>query len=240
MEILNNLLQYEKMKIYQRTDMFNFSLDSILLANFVNFNNKSKIMLDVGTNNAIVPLLMANKFPGKIIGVEIQKEAVELAKKSIVFNKLEDKIEIFHQSFQNYVKSNKGNKVNLIVCNPPFFKVSLNKRMKENEMMRIARNEVHITLEEIISNSSKIMENKGYFTIIYRPERLIELFQLFNKYDFEPKRMQLVYPKINSSANAVLVEARFKTTPGLIILKPLISHNDDGTYHSDIKKMFQE
>lgn len=240
MEILNNLLQYEKMKIYQRTDMFNFSLDSILLANFVNFNNKSKIMLDVGTNNAIIPLLIANKFPGKIIGVEIQKEAAELAKKSIIFNKLEHKIEIFNQSFQNYVKNNKSNKINLIVCNPPFFKISSSKKMKENEMMRIARNEIHITLEEIISNSSKIMENKGYFTIIYRPERLTELFQLFYKYGFEPKRMQLVYPKINSFANAVLVEARFKTTPGLIILKPLISHNDDGTYHSDIKKMFQE
>ena len=61
MEVINYLLGYENVKIYQNTDMFNFSLDSVLLPNFVTINKNIKRILDIGTGNAVIPLILCNK-----------------------------------------------------------------------------------------------------------------------------------------------------------------------------------
>ena len=52
MEVINDLLGYDNMKIIQNTDMFSFSLDSVLLANFVSLNKNITNVLDIGCGNA--------------------------------------------------------------------------------------------------------------------------------------------------------------------------------------------
>ena len=83
MEVLNDLLGYKNIKIYQNTQMFSFSLDSVLLANFVNINKKVSNILDIGTGNAPIPLILSQKTDAKITGVEIQEDVFSLAMKSI-------------------------------------------------------------------------------------------------------------------------------------------------------------
>ena len=82
MEVLNDLVNYHNLKIYQNTDWFLFSLDSILLPNFVTLNKNIKVVMDLGTGNAPVPLIISTKTKAKIIGIEIQKDVYELAKKN--------------------------------------------------------------------------------------------------------------------------------------------------------------
>ena len=120
-EVTNYLLAFNHMKIIQRKDMFNFSLDTVLLANFCTITKDVKKIVDFGTNNAAIPLLLSTRTDKKIIGIEIQSEAVELAKKNVILNDLKDQIEIIHDDISEYVK--KASKVGLVVCNPPFFKV---------------------------------------------------------------------------------------------------------------------
>ena len=237
-EVINYLLAYNDLKIIQRKDMFNFSLDTVLLANFCTITNDVKKIVDFGTNNAAIPLILSRRTNKPIIGVEIQKEAVELAKKNITLNNLDDQIEIVHSDIKEFV--NDSIKVGLVVCNPPFFKVDEDSNLNDNEFLTIARHEIKINLEEIIKSAAKILDNRGKFAMVHRPQRMIEILNLMQKYDIEPKRIKFVYPKYNKESHILLVEGIYKGKKGLKIEPPLYAHNDDGSYSDEVKKMFGE
>ena len=142
-EVTNYLLAYENMKIIQRKDMFNFSLDTVLLANFCSINKNVEKIIDFGTNNAAIPLLLSTRTKTNIVGVEIQEEAVDLARKNVALNNLENQITIVNQDIKEYVKNNR--RVKLVVCNPPFFKLGEKSHLNDNEYLQIARHEIAIT-----------------------------------------------------------------------------------------------
>jgi tRNA1(Val) A37 N6-methylase TrmN6 len=235
-EVTNYLLAYENMKIIQRKDMFNFSLDTVLLANFCSINKNVEMIIDFGTNNAAIPLLLSTRTKTNIVGVEIQEEAVDLARKNVALNNLENQITIVNQDIKEYVKNNR--RVKLVVCNPPFFKLGEKSHLNDNEYLQIARHEIAITLEEIISSASFILDHGGKFAMVYRPDRLIETINLLQKYDLEPKRLRFVYPKQGREANTFLIEAIKKGKIGLRIEAPLYSHNEDGSYSDEVMKYF--
>ena len=237
-EVINYLLAYNDLKIIQRKDMFNFSLDTVLLANFCTITKDVKKIVDFGTNNAAIPLILSRRTNKPIIGIEIQKEAVELAKKNITLNNLDDQIEIVHSDIKEFV--NDSIKVGLVVCNPPFFKVDEDSNLNDNEFLTIARHEIKINLEEIIKSAAKILDNRGKFAMVHRPQRMIEILNLMQKYDIEPKRIKFVYPKYNKESHILLVEGIYKGKKGLKIEPPLYAHNDDGSYSDEVKKMFGE
>lgn len=235
-EVTNYLLAYENMKIIQRKDMFNFSLDTVLLANFCSINKNVEKIIDFGTNNAAIPLLLSTRTKTNIVGVEIQEEAVDLARKNVALNNLGNQITIVNQDIKEYVKNNR--RVKLVVCNPPFFKLGEKSHLNDNEYLQIARHEIAITLEEIISSASFILDHGGKFAMVYRPDRLIETINLLQKYDLEPKRLRFVYPKQGREANTFLIEAIKKGKIGLRIEAPLYSHNEDGSYSDEVMKYF--
>ena len=237
-EVINYLLAYNNLKIIQRKDMFNFSLDTVLLANFCTITKDVKKIVDFGTNNAAIPLILSRRTNKPIIGVEIQKEAVELAKKNITLNSLDNQIKIVHSDIKEFV--NDSIKVGLVVCNPPFFKVDEDSHLNDNEFLTIARHEIKINLEEIIKSAAKILDNRGKFAMVHRPQRMIEILNLMQKYDIEPKRIKFVYPKYNKESHILLVEGIYKGKKGLKIEPPLYAHNNDGSYSDEIKKMFGE
>jgi tRNA1(Val) A37 N6-methylase TrmN6 len=217
--------------------MFNFSLDSVLLAHFVFIPTKAKVIVDFGTNNAAIPLILSQLTKAKIIGVEIQEEAVILAQKNIELNQLTEQVSIVQQDIKEYTLDNES-KVDVVVCNPPFFKVDEKSNLNESEYLKIARHEIKINLEQLIRAASRILENNGRFALIHRPDRLIEIIELMKKYQIEPKRLRLIYPKKASEANMVLIEGRYQGRSGLRIESPLYAHNDDGSYSAEVKAMF--
>ena len=237
-EVTNYLLAYKNMKIIQRKDMFNFSLDTVLLANFCTLNKDLNQIIDFGTNNAAIPLLLSKRTDKKIIGVELQEEAVSLAKKNVIFNNLEDQIEIVHDDIKEYVKN--AQKVKLVVCNPPFFKVGERSHLNDNEYLQIARHEIKINLEEIVQSAAMILDNKGRFAMVHRPDRMIEIINCMQKYDIEPKRIRFVYPKVGKESHIFLIEGMYKGNKGVKIEAPLYAHEDDGHYTKEVRIMFGE
>ena len=95
-EIINDLLGYEALKIIQRPDIFNFSLDSTILADFVTIKMKDKKIIDLGCGNGYIPIFLTLRTKANIIGVEIQEEIANIAKRSVELNKLENQIEIIN------------------------------------------------------------------------------------------------------------------------------------------------
>lgn len=237
-EVENYLLAHNNLKIIQRKDMFNFSLDTVLLANFCTINKNVKKIVDFGTNNAAIPLILSTRTNKDILGIEIQKEAVELAKKNITLNKLDNQIEIVHADINEYVKN--ASKVGLVICNPPFFKVDEESNLNENEFLTIARHEIKIDLERIIKSASVILDNRGRFSMVHRPDRMIEILNLMQRYEIEPKRIRFVYPKVGRESHVLLVEGIYKGKKGLKIEPPLYAHNEDGSYSNEVRRMFGE
>lgn len=237
-EVVNYLLAYEHLKIIQRKDMFLFSLDTVLLAQFASINKSVDYIVDFGTNNAAIPLILSTRTKKPIIGVEIQEEAVDLAKRNVSINQLEKQITIVHDDIKHYVMTAKP--VKLILCNPPFFKVGERSNVNESKYLTIARHETMITLEEIIASAARLLENGGKLAMVYRPDRLIETINLMQKYDLEPKRLRLVYPKPGRECNTFLIESVKKGHTGLRIEAPLFTHKEDNHYTDEIQKYFGE
>jgi len=227
------------MYIMQDTDMFNFSLDSVLLPNFVTINKNVSNILDIGCGNAPIPLILSTKTEAHITGVEIQKDVYDLAIESVKINNLEDRINIINADINELYKELETESFDIITCNPPFFKVKENSNLNESEYKTIARHEVKLNLDNIMKISRKLLKNNGVLGLVHRPERLVDIIDVMRKNNIEPKKIRLVYPKKDKEANILLIEGTKNGNPGLKILPPLYSHDEDGSYTEEIQKFFE-
>lgn len=239
MKTINYLLGYKNIKIVQDNEMFNFSLDSVLLPNFVTINKKTNNILDIGCGNAPIPLILSTKTKAHITGIEIQKKVYDLAIETIKINNKQNQIEIINDDINNYYKKIETDQYDIITCNPPFFKYKETSNLNKNDYKTIARHELKLNLSELFLISKKLLKNNGVVAIVHRPERLVEIFEEMRKNNIEPKKLQFVYPKKNMEANIMLIEGSKNGKPGLKILPPIYTHLDNGKYTEDVKKYFE-
>lgn len=238
MEVINYLLGYENLKIYQNTDMFNFSLDSILLPNFVTLNKKTKKILDIGTGNAVIPIVLSTKTKANIDAVEIQKEVFDLGVKSIKLNNLDSQIKIYNDDIKEYYKNMESDIYDTITCNPPFFKMKETSRVNKMDYKTIARHEVKLNLDDIFIIAKKLLKNNGNIAIVHRTDRLIDIIETMKKNNIEPKKIRFIYPKLESESNILLIEGVKNGKPGIKILDPIYTHDDTGEYTKEIMEYF--
>ena len=239
MEVLNDLVGYKNLKIFQNKEWFTFSLDSILLPNFVTLNKNIETIIDLGCGNAPIPLILSTKTKAKIIGVEIQKDSYDLAKKSVEYNHLENQITLLHLDMKQLKDYYSSDSIDVITCNPPYFKYLETSQLNDDIHKIIARHEKMITLEEIISLKKYLLKNNGVLAMVHRTDRLIEIIQLFEKYGLEIKKLRFIYPKVGSESNMILIEGRKNGNVGLKVLSPLYVHYEDGNYTKEVLKMFE-
>ena len=246
-KLVKNSLGYDSdLYVYQDKEMFNYSVDTILLGNFATLNRSVNSMLEIGTNNGALSIFMSERNKDlKIDALEIQKEAIDIAKKNLELNNKEDQITLINEDFNNYYKSrakNQDPKYDLIVCNPPFYKVDATHRRKGSESLFIATHEVMLTLEDVIKGAAKIIKNKGYLALVEPTERLVDMFVLMRQYGFEPKRVQMIHPREDKKSNLVLVEARFKSGWGTHFLPNIYLHTPDLSehkYRDEVKELYK-
>lgn len=237
-ETINDLVNFNNIKIYQNKDYFNFSLDSILLPNFVILNNKTKKILDLCTGNIPIPLILSKKTKALIYGVEIQKEIFDLAEKTLKINNLENQIILINKDAKELVNDFETDIFDLITCNPPYFKNSNTSIKNNNYIKSIARHEILIKLEDIMNISKKLLKNNGSLSLIHRTDRLIDIIILMRQNNIEPKRIRFIYPKAGKESNLVLIDGRKNGKLGLKILDSLIVHEQNGNYSKEVLKMF--
>ena len=235
---INDLVYFKNIKIVQDKDYFNFSLDSVLLPNFVDITKKTKMILDMCTGNAPIPLILSTKTNAKIYAVELQREVYNLAKETIKINKLDNQIVLINNNIKNLKKIFNTETFDIITCNPPYFKKKEDSIINENIVKSIARHEIEMELEDVMLISKSLLKNEGSLVLVHRTDRLIEIIELMRKHNIEPKRMRLIYPKINTESNLVLIDGRKNGKKGLKILPPLYIHNDDNSYTKEVLEMF--
>ncbi len=236
-EAIHDLLGYDGLKIIQRDDMFRFSLDSTLLADFVNVPPRAQNILDLGTGNAPVPLFLSLKTKASIIGVDVQDVAVDLATRSVALNDLADQITIKHQDIRGIHKHYRNGEFDIVTCNPPFFKYTETSNVNDHEAKTIARHEVLVTLADIVFEAKRLLKTGGSLCLVHRTERLIEVIETLRNHAFSLKRMRLVYPRMGENSNMFLVEAANNGNTTLTFEAPLYVHEGD-QYSEEINRIF--
>ena len=238
MKLKNRLLNFKDKIIYQNDDYFAFSLDSVLLANFVTLKLSDKKIVDFCSGNGPIPMLMSFRTKARIFGVELQKKIFDMGYDSIKENGMDKQIDFINYDVMDIDKIIDAESVDVVTCNPPYFKYKDDSLVNDNMVLTIARHEVKLKLEDVIKKARYVLKNSGTFAMVHRPERMIEIINLMQKYGIEPKRMRLVYPKVGKDANILLIEGIKNGKTGLKVLSPLYTHNNDGSYVEEIREMF--
>ena len=227
----------ENLRIIQSPSVFSFSLDAVLLARFVYVPIQKGRLIDLGTGNGVIPLLLSTRTKGQIIGVEIQKRLYDMARRSVEYNGLTEQIKIIHGDLKNMPETLGFHRFDVVTCNPPYFPVKDTAILNEREPFAIARHEIYCTLEDVIEVASKLVRSGGKVALVHRPGRLLEILLLMRKYRIEPKRLQFVYPKLGKEANTILIEGIRDGKPDLKILPPFIVYEDNNEYTDMAKEI---
>ena len=238
MERLDDVLGYD-LKIYQNSSYFSFSLDSIILANYANIRLRDKNIVDFCTGNGVIPLIVSRRTKNNIVGVEVQEKLAKLADKSVEYNGLSDRITIINEDVKDF-STKHLNEFDLVLCNPPYFKIEDKSTFNESYEKMVARHEVLFNLEDLCKCCKRVLKDNGNVYIVHRSDRLLDVIETFRKHNIEPKKIKFVYENVSKESTLVLVEAQKCGKVGLKVDSPIILYNIDGTETSEYELLQKE
>ncbi len=223
--------------IIQAEGAFRYGIDAVLLSGFARVRPGERV-LDLGTGTGIIPILLSAKTEGRsFTGLEIQERSADMARRSVAYNHLEDRIEIVTGDIKEAAAVFAPASFDVVVSNPPYM-TGNHGLVNPEEAKAVARHEILCTLEDVISQASKVLTDKGRFYLVHRPFRLAEIMKVLMEHHLEPKRMQLVHPYIDREPNIVLIEACKYGKPRITVEKPLIVYEKPGVYTEDVLQYY--
>ena len=226
-------LQCKGYHIIQNPERFCFGMDAVLLTGFAS-GAKGDNMLDLGTGTGIIPILMEAKTNfSSLTGLEIQEESAEMARRSVLLNHLENKVQIVTGDIKEADHYFEPASFDVITCNPPYM-ICQHGLQNENQPKTIARHEVLCTFDDVARQTARLLKPGGHFYLVHRPFRLAEIMVTLSKYKLEPKRMRLVHPYVNKEPNMMLIEATRGGRSRMTVEKPLVVYESPGVYTQEI------
>ncbi|MEH7451825.1 tRNA1(Val) (adenine(37)-N6)-methyltransferase [Gottfriedia acidiceleris] len=227
----------DDMRIIQSPSVFSFSLDAVLLSNFTYVPIQKGTIVDLCSGNGVIPLMLHRRSKADIIGVEIQERLYDMAKRSIEYNKLDEKISMIHDDLKNAPDKIGREFVDVVTCNPPYFQDIPTSEQNMNEHYAIARHELKTNLEQVIKASKQLLKHGGKLAMVHRPGRMLDIVTTMRKHGIEPKRIQFVYPKMGKEANTLLIEGIKGGKADLKILPPIYVYEENNEYTAELKEI---
>lgn len=230
-------LQCKGYHIIQDPARFCFGMDAVLLSGFAKAKKGEKV-LDLGTGTGIIPILMAAKTDGEsFTALEIQEESADMARRSVAYNRLDEKVKIVTGDIKDASKIFGASSFHVITTNPPYM-IGTHGENSPSEAKAIARHEVLCTLDDILRESARLLPPGGRFYMVHRPFRLAEILSKMVEYKIEPKRMRLVYPYIDKEPNMVLIEGLRGGKSRMTVEAPLVVYKEPGVYTDEIYELY--
>ena len=226
-------LQVNGYEIIQHPGKFCFGMDAVLLSNFARVK-KGERVLDLGTGTGIIPILMTAKTDGEaFVGLEIQEESADMARRSVSHNQLDEKVEIVTGDIKEAANIFGLASLDVITTNPPYM-IGQHGIANESDTKAIARHEVLCTLDDILRESARILKPRGRFYMVHRPFRLAEILSKMVEVGIEPKRMRMVHPFIDKEPNMVLIVGMRGANSRMTVERPLIVYKEVGVYSDEL------
>lgn len=230
-------LQRNGLMIIQNPDWFCFGMDAVLLTGFVRVPKNSRV-LDLGSGNGVIPILLTAKTEGKYFeGLEIQADIAEMADRSVRYNGLEDRVHITVGDIKEASSYFEAASFDVITTNPPYM-IHSHGLTNAAGHKAVARHELLCSLDDVLRESAKLLKPGGHFFMVHRPFRLSEIMNTMTKYALEPKRMRLVYPYADREPNMVLIEGTRGGNQGMTVEKPLIVYKDVNEYTQEVRELY--
>ena len=230
-------LQVNGYEIIQHPGKFCFGMDAVLLANFARVKKHERV-LDLGTGTGIIPILLTAKTEGEdFTGLEIQEESADMARRSVIHNRLEEKVKIVTGDIKEAANIFGPVSFDVITTNPPYM-IGHHGIANALDTKAIARHEVRCTLDDILRESARLLKPKGRFYMVHRPFRLAEIMTKMVQAGIEPKRMRLVHPFIDKEPNMVLIEGLRGGNSRMTIEPPLVVYKEVGVYNEELLKEY--
>lgn len=230
-------LQRNGFQIIQDPNRFCFGMDAVLLSGFAQLKPNSRC-IDLGTGTGIIPLLLEAKYkPVHTIGLELQPDSADMARRSVLLNHLQNKIDIVEGDLKEADQLFEAASFDVVTCNPPYM-IGQHGLKNEGDAKAIARHEIHCTFDDVARQSARLLKSGGSLYLVHRPFRLAEIMVTLTKYHLEPKRMQLVYPFIDKEPNMVMIQATRGGKSRITVEKPLIVYEKPGVYTSEIYDIY--
>ena len=227
-----------KVKVIQEKNGYRFSIDAFLLAGFVCLRRGDRV-IDLGTGVGIIPLILGTRGEDaeQIVGVEIQKQLAELAKRNVLINGLEDLITIYHGDFKGLNDAFAPSSFDVLVTNPPYYRVSSG-RINPCSQKAIARHEITCTINDVLQASCYLLKEGGRMFIIFPATRAITLFDNLRSASLEPKRIRWIYSREGEEAKFILVEAHKGGGEGVEVLPPLFVYSVNGSNTPEMEALY--
>ena len=233
-------LEFKNLKIIQNKNGFCFGIDSILLTDFAKEMKSNSKVIDLGTGTGIISILLSGKTKGtNFVGVEVQNEVANMAKRSVNLNNLENRIKILNMNILDLKKEYKKGEFDVVVTNPPYKKINTGV-ININDKKLISRHEVKATLEDFIEIASFLLKDFGEFYMVNRPDRLVDIFNIMRQNKIEPKKIKFVYPNKNKKTNLILIKGIKNGRPFLEYENNLYIYDDNGKYTKEILKIYNK
>lgn len=230
-------LQINEVKVIQKKNAFRFGVDAVLLANYAKIKRNSRIV-DLCSGTGIIPFIIAGKTEASsITGLEIQEQLVDMANRTVKYNKFENKIDFINGDLKDIELIKAIKKADVVTVNPPY-KLCNSGIINKNDDNAISRHEICCKLEDVIAAARIILKDNGRFFMVHRPERIADALCIMRKYKIEPKSIKMVHPSINKAPNIMLIEGQRDGGRFLKWEEPLYVHNEDGSYTDEIEKIY--
>lgn len=225
--------------IIQDPKRFCFGIDAVILSGFAEVKKGENVM-DLCTGTGIIPILLEAKTEGShFTGLEIQEESVEMARRSVRLNGLEDKVTIDFGDVKNTEALYRASSFDVVTVNPPY--MNEGGGLKNGYSPKtIARHEVLCSLEDVVDAAARLLVPQGRLYMVHRPHRLTDIMVTLRNYRLEPKRLRFVHSYADREPVMVLVEAVSNGKPMVKVMPPLIIYKEDGEYTGEIMKIYYE
>lgn len=232
-------LYSQDVKIIQNPHCFAFSLDAVLLADFVRPNHRHKLkVVDLCAGNGAIGLFLHRKLGGTFTEVELQPQIADMAKRTIELNDLTKRYSVLNIDIADVNDYIPKDSADVVLCNPPYFPVTAKSQKNPNQALALARHEIATNLQVVLKQMSGLLKMNGHGYLVHRPDRLAEILAQCQKSRLAPKRIRFIHPKADRDANILLLEVIKDGKPGgMKVVPPLVVSDDQDNYLPEVKEL---
>ncbi|MDO4732868.1 MAG: tRNA1(Val) (adenine(37)-N6)-methyltransferase [Bacillota bacterium] len=230
-------LYCQGLKVIQSTSAPGFSIDAILLADFVKLQKRERL-IDLGTGTAVIPLLLAAKEPKcRIQALELMPAMAAMARRSVILNGLNEQIQVQEGDIRQAAELYGRAAFDVAVSNPPYYKVGAGK-VSSDPLRAAARSESFCSLSELLDTAAALLKPLGRFYVVHRAERLEELLVSAEKRRLHCCRLRMVHPRAEKEANLLLAQFSLGRRGQLHVEAPLMVYQAENIYSDEMKLIY--
>ena len=215
----NSYLKFINYEFIQDDNLYKVNSDTSILGMSLDML-KGKDILDIGCNTGALLLYGHYKGSKYLYGVDINKKALKLAEKNI--SKYTKDFKLFNKD----VRELNIDKVDVIVCNPPFFEMN---NVTPNKNLKDAMFEESLPINDLFDTYRRLLKDNGEVYMIYPADRYPELYQNIIDHKMKIMKMRFVHDKNSEYALRVVLKLKIGKMTKMRVLKPIII--EDGEYY---------